>query len=161
MKGGSPGSEARLIPPVIQRFLREFIRKMRADITEAMRRFERGEVTRDELPRMVIQIADELADLVRLSGSLVAGLISRPRISGANGALKSVANDAGSNVQTDRLALRVAEAATMLGVSRSALYELIYKREIGVVRLGGRSIRIPRSEIDRLLADSLIPLLVR
>lgn len=134
---------------------------MRADITEAMRRFERGEVTRDELPRMVIQIADELADLVRLSGSLIAGLMSRPRISGANGTLKSVANDASSSVQPARLALRVAEAATMLGVSRSALYELIYKREIGVVRLGGRSIRIPRSEIDRLLADSLIPRLVR
>jgi excisionase family DNA binding protein len=134
---------------------------MSADITEAMRRFERGEVTRDELPRMVIQIADELADLVRLSGSLVAGLMSRPRISGASGALKGVANDASSNVQAARIALKVVEAATMLGVSRSALYELIYKREIGVVRLGGRSIRIPRSEIDRLLADSLIPRLVR
>ena len=134
---------------------------MRADITEAMRRFERGEVTRDELPRMVIQIADELADLVRLGGSLVAGLMSRPRISGANGAPKGVANDASSNVQAARIALKVVEAATMLGISRSALYELIYKREIGVVRLGGRSIRIPRSEIDRLLADSLIPRLAR
>ena len=135
---------------------------MRADITEAIGRFERGEVTRDELPRMVIQIADELADLVRLSGSLVAGFISRPRISGANGTLKSVANEPSSNVQAARIALKVVEVAIqMLGVSRSALYELIYKREIGVVRLGGRSIRIPRSEIDRLLADSLIPRLVR
>jgi len=134
---------------------------MRAEISEAMRRFERREVTREELPRMVVQIADELADLVRLSGSVVAGLLSRPRISAANGALKGVSNDASSNAQTARVALRVAEAATMLGVSRSALYELIYKREIGVVRFGRRSIRIPRSEIDRLLADSLIPRLVR
>jgi excisionase family DNA binding protein len=134
---------------------------MRADITEAIRRFERGEVTHDELPRTVIQIADQLADLVRLSGSVVAGLMSRPRISGAKGALKSVANDASSNVQTARLVLRVAEAAITLGISRSALYELIYKREIGVVRFGSRSIRIPRSEIDRLLADSTIPKLVR
>ena len=134
---------------------------MRAEITEAIRKFDRGEVTRDELPRIVVQIANELADLVHLSGSVVAGLLSRPRISGVNGSLRGVANDASSNTQTERLALRVAEAATTLGVSRSALYALIYKREIGVVRLGGRSIRIPRSEIDRLLADSLIPRLAR
>lgn len=134
---------------------------MKTEICDAMRRFERGEVTRDELPKMVAQIGEELADLVRLTGSVVAGLLSRPRIADANGALKGVANDASGNVQAARLTLKVVEAATMLGVSRSALYELIYKREIGVVRLGGRSIRIPRSEIDRLLADSLIPRLVR
>src|SRR5260370_462088 len=83
----------------------------RTEITEAIRRFDRGEVTRDELPRMVVQIANELADLVHLSGSVVAGLLSRPRVSGVNGSLKGVANDASRNTQTERLALRVAEAA--------------------------------------------------
>jgi excisionase family DNA binding protein len=134
---------------------------MRAEISEAMRRFERGEVAREELPRMVVQIADEFADLVRLSGLVVAGLLSKPRISSANGALKGLFNDASGNVQTARVAFRVAEAATMLSVSRSALYALIYKREIGIVRLGRGSIRVPKSEIYRLLADSPTSPLVR
>ncbi len=93
---------------------------MKPDICETIRKVERGEVTRHDLPRIVVQIADDRADLVRLSGSVLAGLLSRPRISGANESLKGVANDAGSNVQTARLALKVAEAAIMLGVSRSA-----------------------------------------
>jgi excisionase family DNA binding protein len=134
---------------------------VRNEITEAIHKFERGEVTRDDLPRMVVQIADVLADLIRLSGSVLAGLLSRRCISGANGELKGGANDAGSNAHIERVALKVTEAASMLGVSRSALYEMIYKREIGVVRFGNRSIRVPRNEIERLLIESLIPRLVR
>ena len=99
--------------------------------------------------------------MVRLSGSVVAGSLSRRRNHCANGWLKEVANDVCASAQTERVALKVADDATMLGVSRSVFYEMIYKREIGVMRFGNRSIRIPRSEIHRLLADSLIPRLVR
>jgi excisionase family DNA binding protein len=60
-------------------------------------------------------------------------------------------------VESEQLVFRVTEAATLLGISRSGLYEMIYKREIGVVRFGNRSIRIPKSEIERFLAGSLIP----
>jgi len=60
----------------------------------------------------------------------------------------------------DTVALRVKEAAKMLGVSNSAMYEMIGKRQIGVLRLGGhRSIRIPRTEIERLLSENLVPAL--
>ena len=44
--------------------------------------------------------------------------------------------------------VKVTEAVGMRGVSGAALYEMIYKRDIGVVRLGSRLIRIPRNEID-------------
>ena len=44
----------------------------------------------------------------------------------------------------------------MLGVSRSKMYELIGKGQIGVVRLGG-SIRVPRRELDRVVTGSLAP----
>ena len=60
----------------------------------------------------------------------------------------------------DRVALRVKEAAKMLGVSNSAMYEMIGKRQIGVLRLGDhRSIRIPKTEIERLLSENLVPAL--
>ncbi len=52
------------------------------------------------------------------------------------------------------------EAAKMLGVSNSAMYEMIGKRQIGVLRLGAhRSIRIPKTEIERLLSENLVPAL--
>ena len=48
----------------------------------------------------------------------------------------------------------------MLGVSNSAMYEMIGKRQIGVLRLGDhRSIRIPKTEIRRLLSENLVPAL--
>ena len=60
----------------------------------------------------------------------------------------------------DRIALRVKDAAKMLGVSISAMYEMIGKRQIGVLRLGDhRSIRIPNTEIERLLSENLVPAL--
>ena len=46
------------------------------------------------------------------------------------------------------LLLRVTEAARLLGVSRSTLYQLIAKGEIPVVRLG-RSVRVVRQELER------------
>jgi excisionase family DNA binding protein len=61
---------------------------------------------------------------------------------------------------TDRVPLRVKESATMLGVSYSAMYEMIGKRQMGVLRLGDhRSIRIPKTEIERLLSENLVPAL--
>ena len=45
----------------------------------------------------------------------------------------------------------VRDAAAVLGVSRSTLYELNKRGEIGFGKVGGRTV-IPRSEIDRVLA---------
>ena len=60
----------------------------------------------------------------------------------------------------DRIALPVKDAAKMLGVSISAMYEMIGKRQIGVLRLGDHcSIQIPNTEIERLLSENLVPAL--
>jgi len=48
--------------------------------------------------------------------------------------------------------LRVDEAARLLAVSRSHIYELINRGDVPVVRLGG-SVRVPRVAIDRLAHD--------
>ena len=48
-----------------------------------------------------------------------------------------------------RLLLRVAEAAEMLAISRSSLYQLMSAGEVRTVRLG-RTLRIPRRELERL-----------
>jgi excisionase family DNA binding protein len=118
---------------------------MGIETSEEIRKFERGEITRDDLPRMVVQFAIELGELVRLSGALIGSLLSTPRLSSAISGFGSNGNDASDKVQYERIALKVTEAANMLGISRSGLYETIYNREIGVVRFGNRSIRIPRS----------------
>ena len=47
------------------------------------------------------------------------------------------------------LVLRVTEAAALLGLSRSTLYQLIGSGRVRVVRLG-RTVRIPRQELERL-----------
>ena len=48
-----------------------------------------------------------------------------------------------------RLLLRVAEAAEVLAISRSSLYQLMSAGEVRTVRLG-RTVRIPRQELERL-----------
>jgi excisionase family DNA binding protein len=52
----------------------------------------------------------------------------------------------------ERLLLRPAEAAEMLGVSRSKLYELVAAKKLPSVRLDdGRLIRIPLSALKALV----------
>jgi len=51
----------------------------------------------------------------------------------------------------DRLLIRPAEAAAMLSVSRTRVYELISRGELPSVRLGG-SIRVPVGELQRHIA---------
>ena len=47
----------------------------------------------------------------------------------------------------EALLLRVNEAATLLGISRSAIYRLIDKGEIPALYVGERSIRIKRADV--------------
>ena len=44
---------------------------------------------------------------------------------------------------TEKLLLKVSEAAEALGISRSHCYELIQAGRLPVVRLGGRAVRVP------------------
>ena len=52
----------------------------------------------------------------------------------------------------DRLLLRVEEAAKLLGVGRSKAWELIWARDLPVIRIG-RLVRIPRSELERWITE--------
>lgn len=54
--------------------------------------------------------------------------------------------------QTGDWLLRIPEAAQRLALSRSKLYELIYRGEIRTVRIG-RAVRIAESELDRFIRD--------
>jgi len=59
---------------------------------------------------------------------------------------------------TDRL-LDVNEAATLLGLKPSTLYQWAYKRQIPTVKLFGRALRFKLSEIQKLIAKSERPAL--
>ena len=50
---------------------------------------------------------------------------------------------------TGPLLLSVAQAAELLGVSRSTPYQLVAAGRVPVVRLG-RTVRVPRREVERL-----------
>jgi excisionase family DNA binding protein len=54
----------------------------------------------------------------------------------------------------ERLLLRRAEAASLLGISVDTLAHLIADRELQVVRIG-RSVRIPRREVEALIERTL------
>ncbi len=49
---------------------------------------------------------------------------------------------------------KIPEAATYLGLGKSTLYELIAGGELRPVR-AGRSVRLPRSELDRWIAAKI------
>lgn len=58
----------------------------------------------------------------------------------------------------DRL-LDVKEAATMLGLKPSTLYQWAYERRIPVIKLLGRALRFRLSAIKKLIAESERPAL--
>jgi len=52
--------------------------------------------------------------------------------------------------------LKVPEAAAMLSLSQKTVWQWIGERRIGVIRLG-RAVRVPTSEIDRLMEEGSTP----
>lgn len=55
-----------------------------------------------------------------------------------------------------RKLLNVTEASQLLSLSRGCLRAWILQRRIAVIRLG-RAVRIPTSEIDRLIQSGTVP----
>lgn len=49
--------------------------------------------------------------------------------------------------------LRVPEVAAIFRVHRSTVYRLIDEGYLGAVRVGPRTLRVPRDEVERLLRD--------
>lgn len=52
----------------------------------------------------------------------------------------------------EKLLLKPSEAAQLLGIERSLMYELLARREIPSVRLG-RCLRIPTESLERWLKE--------
>jgi hypothetical protein len=117
---------------------------MRAEISDLIRQLDQaGEIKPSDLPWLVTHIANELGNLIRLSGAAVASVLRTHGIAVPDGALGGTGADSGYR---DRVALRLKEAAKMLSVSNSAMYEMIGKRQIGV---SAWAITV-RSEFQRL-----------
>jgi excisionase family DNA binding protein len=57
------------------------------------------------------------------------------------------------DVQQNREWMRVPEAAELLGLPRTRTYELIQQGELPAVRIGERSIRVNRAELERFLLE--------
>jgi len=49
--------------------------------------------------------------------------------------------------------MRVPDAAAYFSVPRSRMYDLIQRGEMPAVRIGKRSIRVNRKEVERFLAE--------
>jgi excisionase family DNA binding protein len=56
--------------------------------------------------------------------------------------------------KTKSLFVRPVEAAALLGMGKTTVYELIQKKELPAVRLGG-ALRIPRAALEKLAADAI------
>jgi excisionase family DNA binding protein len=58
------------------------------------------------------------------------------------------------DAQENREWLRVPQAAELLGLPRTRTYELIQRGELPAVRIGERSIRVNRRELERFLLET-------
>jgi excisionase family DNA binding protein len=57
-------------------------------------------------------------------------------------------------VETENPWMRVPEAAAYFRIPRPRMYDLIQRGELPAVRIGERSIRVNRKEIERFLAEN-------
>jgi len=53
--------------------------------------------------------------------------------------------------------LRVGEAADRLGVKESTVRAWVLRRQLGYVRVGKRAVRIPSSEVQRIINEGAVP----
>ena len=58
------------------------------------------------------------------------------------------------DTQRNREWMRVTEVAELLGLPRTRTYELIQRGELPAVRIGERSIRVNRRELERFLLET-------
>jgi excisionase family DNA binding protein len=62
-----------------------------------------------------------------------------------------------TQVTEESLLLRVPEAARLLSIQESTLRAWLLARRVSIVRLGPRCVRIPASEVQRLITEGTIP----
>ena len=52
---------------------------------------------------------------------------------------------------------RVPEVAEILNIKEATVRKKVLLRQIGVVHLSARAVRIPQSEIDRIIGEGFVP----
>ena len=62
-----------------------------------------------------------------------------------------------THIANENLLLRVVEAARLLGVQESTMRAWLLSRRVSRVKLGPRCVRIPASEVQRLIAEGMVP----
>jgi excisionase family DNA binding protein len=67
---------------------------------------------------------------------------------------KPIVKDGRNMETTEKQWLKVSEAAELLGLPKTRAYELIQQGELPAVRIGERSIRINRAELERFLLET-------
>ncbi len=55
---------------------------------------------------------------------------------------------------TEKECMKVPEAAELLGLPKTRAYELIQQGELPAVRIGERSIRVNRGELEKFLLEN-------
>jgi excisionase family DNA binding protein len=61
------------------------------------------------------------------------------------------------SMQRAKTMLRVSEAAEELGLRQTTLRDWLLKRKIGYVKVGSRAVRVPRTEVDRVISEGTMP----
>jgi excisionase family DNA binding protein len=117
-----------------------------------------GELKVEDAPRFVRELASEFADFVRLTGAAFAAILearlSRP--SAPPPQVTAPPPTMAVPARNDKAALTVKEVAVMFGVAESTVRLWIGRRDIAVIRLG-RSVRIPKTEINRVMSENTVP----
>ncbi len=117
-----------------------------------------GELKIEDAPQFVRELASELADFVRLAGAAFAAILearlSRP--SAPPPQVTAPPPTIAVPARNDKAALTVKEVAVMFGVAESTVRLWIGRRDIAVIRLG-RSVRIPKTEINRVMSENTVP----
>jgi excisionase family DNA binding protein len=111
----------------------------------------------EEAKQFIREMAGELADFVRLCGTGLAALMEAASVKISEVRTSKPAVAAVSTIELNsKPALTVKEAAELLSISVSGMHLRIARREISVVRLG-KLVRMPKTEVDRLLSENLVP----
>jgi excisionase family DNA binding protein len=61
--------------------------------------------------------------------------------------------------QVHRGVITIPEAARVLGLKEATIRAWILRRKISYCKIGSKSVRIPTSEIDRILQENVVPAL--
>ncbi len=118
-----------------------------------------GELKVEDAPRFVRELASEFGDFVRLTGAAFAAILEARlgRPSAPPPQVTAPPPTMAVPPRNDKAALTVKEVAVMFGVAESTVRLWIGRRDIAVIRLG-RSVRIPKTEINRLISENTIPI---